>query len=776
MKHLSQEMKSLVHTAVETLGEVIRQELGSDGYRRIEKIRREMGNLRQAPRTRSQRTLEKLTGNLKKLSRQERHEIATAFALMLEIINICENAYRSHRLEQSAFRDILPARQAESVIYVLTAHPTEARSPENIFVLHQIQNVLLQVLRGPDQRRWHKNLQQQLKHLLLVAWRTSLVRNRAPKVKDEAEHIYSLLFREGIFETLLEAAARGVPLYMRTWVGGDKDGHPGVDEKTLLQSLTLSRRHILQQLQKQLLPIKETLNLFPAPALQKELHKIEKNLPALRRLRSGDGDRLKKLRRSLRDFGQKYQKEIGSPHPAAEKIRLLFSLFPALVVPLELRESSDVLMEPENPRKPHAIDRMLRQVAKLCGRQDPRWYARGFIISMAESLTHVKRAAHKQRKAFGDIRLPIIPLFEESSSLKDSPRIVRQILEDPALKKAIQKNWGRMLELMVGYSDSSKEAGVLSSRLAIARTLPRLEKICRRYKVKPIFFHGSGGSTDRGGGSIESQTAWWPATALRNYKVTVQGEMVERSLATPQITRGQLDHILSSIEHGLSRRRSLNENPHLDRLAFKASEFYREAITSPAFLRMVEEATPYSYLRYLKMGSRPAKRTTTLTVAGLRAIPWILCWTQTRILFPTWWGLGSAWEHSSTAEKKEIKKAFHRQPAFQSYIKAVGFTLAKVELPVWHLYLQESRLSSEEKENFFQLFSDEYQRARRCFKQITGQKNLTYERPWLGESIALRSAMIHPLNVLQILAEKDKDVHLLRISTTGISSGMLTTG
>src|SRR5690606_29128167 len=106
--------------------------------------------------------------------------------------------------------------------------------------------------------------------------------------------------------------------------------------------------------------------------------------------------------------------------------------------------------------------------------------------------------------------------------------------------------WDGYLEIMVGYSDSSKENGVLASRRMIAEAMHGLDRLCKARGVTPLFFQGSGGSVDRGGGSIPEQTAWWPSGALRNYKVTLQGEMVERSLATPQITRRQLERIATS--------------------------------------------------------------------------------------------------------------------------------------------------------------------------------------------------------------------------------------
>ncbi|MBC7370500.1 MAG: phosphoenolpyruvate carboxylase, partial [Bdellovibrionaceae bacterium] len=402
---------------------------------------------------------------------------------------------------------------------------------------------------------------------------------------------------------------------------------------------------------------------------------------------------------------------------------------------------------------------------------------REFIISMAESIDHIRAAARLVRQNFGKICLPIVPLFEQARAQDMGVEIVGQMLADPQLKSALKKYWNNSLEIMLGYSDSSKESGVLPSRMKVAETMYALDKFCKSRLVTPVFFQGSGGSVDRGGGSIEEQTSWWSAGALKNYKVTIQGEMVERSLANPEITWGQLAKIT---EHAgqwrKAERRRLPKSGAVDNFAGRVAKHYQEQVKSESFLTTVQKATPYSFLNLIKIGSRPSKRSKTVSVAGLRAIPWILCWTQTRILFPVWWGVGSAWQESTASERIALKRAYKNHPVFRTYVKALGFTLVKVELAIWKLYLDQSSLSAEEKQNSWQEFSDEYQRTLKCARAIVGSKDLIGWRPWLAESIQLRSPMIHPLNLLQILAMKNQDVHLLRVTVAGISSGMMTTG
>ncbi len=776
---LTTKLKSLVHFSVSLLGQVIERELGPKKFQQIESLRQNMARLRSFDSSDVILQLEKNFLQLQKLGATERFDIAKSFTLMLELINSCENAYRSHRLALK----INPLHQDGlspiSVTYVLTAHPTEARAPQNIEIFHRIQKVLNQILNrlSEDDLLEPTPLEKnQLLHLLEVAWRTPIVRARAPKVKDEAEHVYSLLLRDEVLFHLLDLQRTSVPFFVRSWVGGDKDGHPGVDEKVLLQSLNLSRKKILQIVFQQLEEFEGLLNLFPSEVLHKKLMLVKKLTSSLRVVRAGDSNRLIQWTKAFFNFEKEYLKELSTFPEQVLRLRQIFATFPGLVVPLELRESSDVLMSKPAQGKKLAIDRMLATLALVSKGGDPQWYARGFIISMCESMVHIRAAANKQKQAFGDICLPVIPLFEEASSLADAPKIMLEMTNDAAMKKACQKNWGGLLEMMVGYSDSAKEAGVLPSRLAIAKALPELEKVCQRSHLIPVFFHGSGGSADRGGGSIEDQTAWWPKSALSRYKVTVQGEMIERSLATPAIAQRQVEKIIESAQRGLQKKSIVTKSAALDRWAERISAYYQKQINSVEFLKIIELATPYSYLSILKIGSRPAKRTQQLTVKNLRAIPWVLCWTQTRVLFPTWWGVGSAWSELSAEDKRQVKDDFKTQPVLTSYIKVLGFTLAKIELGIWWIYLQQSSLAAADAIKTFETFQSELEKTIFCYRQITEQNDFMWYRPWLGESIQLRSPMIHPLNLLQILAKKDHDVNLLRLTVTGISSGMLTTG
>lgn len=774
MDHLAPELRELVQQSVRVLGEVIRRELGEQSYRRIEKLRSGMAGLRGLSRQESYSHLQRELSGLEELSRDERMDVARAFTLMLELMNTCENAYRSFRISQRTLS--LPEGRPESIVYVLTAHPTEARSPENIAVFHEVIALLTRVVSRNPVRFTPVELQN-LRHSLEIAWRTPIVRERKPRVQDEAEHIYSTFLRDETLATILASARELAPIYIRSWVGGDKDGHPGVDEVAFTKSLQLSRKELLRFSMVRLKSVRETLGWVANGKLEKRLAVIERSFRSLARLTKGDVTRVIRLRKIAAAFVVDYEKEIGSVHPALQELRALFHLFPAMVVPLEFREASDVLLgDPSG--KSLAIFRMLKALNSFSKGGDPRWYVRGFIVSMTSHISHLEAAAVLAENALGGVKIPIIPLFEQSQALRDSEALVEAMLASKRFKPSIDKYWGGHLEVMLGYSDSAKESGVLRSRLQVAETLFRLDELCRRKGVTPVFFHGSGGSTDRGGGPIDEQTRWWPAGALKLYKVTVQGEMVERSFASPEITRGQIERIVQAAGNWREAEgRKLHESAALAAFADRVAKAYQDTIRSPEFLEVIGAATPYPFLSLLRIGSRPTKRSSGgVSVESLRAIPWILCWTQTRTLFPTWWGVGQAWANAGKEERSQLIVAAEESPVFKTYLRALKNTLAKVRLSVWHVYLDSSGLSIDQKKRFYREFDEEFERANDFVTEVSKKTDAMEARAWLEESIHLRSPMIHPLNLLQVLAMRERDESLLRLTVTGIASGMMTTG
>lgn len=773
------ELKKLVSRVVAILGDVIREEAGEGLFKKVDSLRQEMVTYRSSSVEERSKILQMQYRRLDKEKNSDKHTIAHSYTLMLELINTCEAAYRTYRLRLHEGAVASFSKQDSTMVYVLTAHPTEARTPANIELFARIQKILVSILEKTAEQQYLESI---IKHNLKVAWHLPVTRHKKPEVLDEAKHLFSIIFRKDIFDTLLRADRDLGKIRVRTWVGGDKDGHPGVDEKVMLECLQASRSFFIRAVREIIVKLDEDISMIENSDLSKRVTKLAECLETLKIMAPKDASRINSLRSKIESFTKVYETVIGAVSPRILKLKSILDMFPGLVIPIELREDSEVIAESLKSKKPLAIERMLKTLSGIAKGVEVRNYVQGLIISMCQSYEDIENTIKLSNKTLGELTIPIIPLFETSQALDDSSDIVRLLLNNKKYIQYVKERWNNRLEVMLGYSDSSKGMGVLPSRIAIARTMRSLDEIITQSGLQPVFFHGSGGSVDRGGGSIKEQTAWWPKSALTLYKATIQGEMVERTFTSSEVTLSGIDKVLTNFKQVKTKKGSIKIDKSVEEFAGMVAFHYKSKISQEDFFEMVSAATPYSYLSVLKLGSRPSKRGSekgrTLDFSSIRAIPWILCWTQTRILFPSWWGVGSAWSAIRKDKKKmlSLQKAYKTSNLFSSYIRTLGFTVSKVDLCVFKLYLSKSTLTKAQQKKVFHEFQAEVQLVKNFLFSMTGRKVLLWDKPWLADSIRLRSSMIHPLNILQIQGNRDNDESLVRKTVAGISSGMMTTG
>ena len=758
------DLKQLVSQSVKLLGEALREVHGKRLYLEIEALRQEMKKVRGKEPAVVQKALEQVYKKLSKNSSEDLHHKAKAFSLMLELINSCEAAYRSHRL---GHYKINAKVRPEAIIYVFTSHPTESRSQKFLKLMGSIEELLIESLEED-----FESIRERLYYFLKISVRLHLANNRRPEVRDEMEQVFHTVLDPTILREQINLNKKGLNISFRTWVGGDKDGHPKVGSSTMLESFNLSRQKLLTFIHHELKKFQEEIILIEeGQFIKKELSHFKEALHALKKVSPGDGKRVVKLKKSLENL-----RKVSDKHqlmaPFITDIEKLIWFFPALVLPLEIREDSEKIKNALTV-KTEPILKMLATLKSVSQGLEPKWYVRGFVISMCQAAEDMLAATTITRRTLGSLLIPVIPLFENEQGLLNGSNILEESFKVYPFQKEHKEKWGKRFEVMVGYSDSSKENGVLPARLMIEKALFELETFLLKKKLIPVFFHGSGGSTSRGGGTVLEQIAWWPQTALNIFKVTIQGEMVQRNFNNPLIMRSQVGKVVEGYQE--FKPKKWKDHPEMKSFSGSIQSSYRELVHDPDFQKLTTLATPYDYLNLLKIGSRPAKRSAKGTF-GLRAIPWILCWTQTRLLLPIWWGTGKAWAGLSQSDKKRVGRYFQGSPLMQSYIKNLGFTLAKVEMGVWNFHLEHSGLELEEKKLWREKITKEFELSVAFFQEISGQKDFTWFRPWLGESIYFRSSMIHPLNVIQKLALERKDHVLLRETVTGIACGMLTTG
>jgi len=773
MKHLPVELRKLVRMATTKLGDCIQRELGTATLEKVENYRQQVRSTNSEPRS------EKLKGLLEQLreeSRSDRLMLARAFTLYLEIVNCCETAYRTWRIQHSeAVLDNSAARL--KISFVLTSHPTEARSPEMVQILDHLIEALIEVLNAQAFEGASR-----VKDLLSQLWHCPIRRGAKPTVVDEADAIFSLLFRQGIFDLNVKPDS-SFDLNFHTWVGGDKDGHPGVTEKVMLQCLEKSRNRILQLVQQRLRHVDRELSpLLVSNQIKNQQQDIEKlrrlighgrKLAALKKIKKRDGAAVSKWIAEFQNLVTKSPSLVRN-HFAVLELHRTFEIFPALVCPVEFREDADLIKQALKDPKAQ-IFKMLQaasQIAKGGRLQD---YVRSFVVSHCEAAADIISAQKLVEAATSLSSIPVVPLFETHSALQGGVLILKTWLESAQGKKYVQKNWQSQVQIMLGYSDSAKQMGVLPSRYLIMKQMTALDVLIQSFGLQAHFFHGSGGSVDRGGGSLREQVAWWSDSAQQRPKMTIQGEMIQRQLATPEILAAQCRQFLDQMSNSKKNaEKSRSGKPSLALHSFvgKVEAEYMELVGSEVLGELLF-ASPYHYLDVLSIGSRPTKRPGgVVSVNSLRAIPWVLCWTQSRLLLPTWWGLGSAWKQIDEKGKQELRISFQNEAFFSSFMKAVGFTLRKVDLEIWQNYAESFGV----RKSTIDRIRKEFAEALSFFREVTGEENLLFFRPWLDESIELRSPQIHILNFLQIMAMQSKDSEILREATAGIASGMMTTG
>ncbi len=772
---LSDKLRQKVSASVALLGQSLKSEYGPEVYKSIETLRKEMREAGKGDLEATQKALIKAKRRLEKKKNQELYQIAHGFALMLELMNCCENAYRSFRYLQKP-KDYKASKN--NLTYVLTAHPTEARDPQLLNLLQKIQK-LIQRSFEDETFDWEADL---VFYLRLLT-KSPLARLKKPAVEDEAAHIYQILFHQPIFNSLIEE--QNYDLKIRTWVGGDKDGHPLVNASVMKKSLQLSRRRILEWVHEKLSEtnglLQATSSLQSRSNLQQQLKALQAELSGLKVLKEGDGRRIKRTQRLSELLNKKIIDQFGAVPSSWRRYLRIWKLFPGLVIPLELREeASEIKSALDKKRSP--IRDMLRTLSQISNGGSPNWYVQGFVISMASEVDDIKNAWSLVGKELKKEKIPVIPLFETQQALMNGANILKSFLSEPAKLKIWQTSFKGQFEIMLGYSDSGKESGAFFARYLIEKAVLKIDKVIKSFKLVPIFFHGSGGSVARGGGSIQEQIAWWPESMLRHLKMTIQGEMIQRIMSSKEIFENHNARVVHETQTRAAAKIkdqttvSKTVNQALENFLIRTSQLYSELIHRADFREMLVAATPYSFLTQLKLGSRPSKRSGQVNLSKLRAIPWNLCWTQTRLLLPVWYGIGQAFAELNHEQKQELKKAMQASLMAKSFLKNLAFSLAKVELPIVELYLQRPTTNPNLLKRFSREFHQQYQLTKSALEELTGHEELLYFRPWLQESINLRSPMIHPLNLIQIIAMERKDEKILSETVVGIACGMMTTG
>ncbi|HPX37545.1 MAG TPA: phosphoenolpyruvate carboxylase [Mycobacterium sp.] len=390
-----------------------------------------------------------------------------------------------------------------------------------------------------------------------------------------------------------------------------------------------------------------------------------------------------------------------------------------------------------------------------------------YIISMCQSVSDMLEAALLLKEAgLLDVSGPnpyapvgIVPLFETIEDLRRGSAILEAALDLPVYRGMVDAR-ERTQEIMLGYSDSNKDGGYLAANWALYRAELDLVESARKTGIRLRLFHGRGGTIGRGGGpSYDAILAQPPGSVNGSLRLTEQGEVIAAKYAEPRIAHRNLESLIAAtLESTLLDVEGLGAAAEpayrvLDELAELAQRSYAELVhETPGFVEYFKASTPVSEIGSLNIGSRPTSRKQTTSISDLRAIPWVLAWSQSRVMLPGWYGTGSALEQWIAGDEKRVavlRDLYEKWPFFRTVLSNMAQVLAKSDMGLAAHY-SELVDDAELRHRVFGKISAEHDRTIRMHKLVTGHDDLLADNPALARSVFNRFPYLEPLNHLQV--------------------------
>lgn len=448
----------------------------------------------------------------------------------------------------------------------------------------------------------------------------------------------------------------------------------------------------------------------------------------------------------------------------------------------------------------HTVYRAQQEFGKEC--------ISSYLISMTEAASDLLEVMvfakevglfHKEPDGTARCTLQSVPLFETIEDLHAAPGIMKRLFELPVYRSAVMA-MSNMQEIMLGYSDSNKDGGVVTANWELRVALNDITAVGKDYDVKLKFFHGRGGALGRGGMPLNrSILAQPPHTVGGGIKITEQGEVLSSRYAMQGIAYRSLEQATWALVTAARLAKFPQQDgasvAEYEMIAKQISETalnkYQDLIfRDPDFLTFFKESTPLNEIGELNIGSRPSKRKNSDRFEDLRAIPWVFAWTQSRYLLPAWYAAGTALNEyvGGSGERLDtLKKAYAEFPFFRSLIDNLQMALAKADLHIAKEYagmIKDAAI----RDRIFTMIEREYELTSAMILQITGQSEILDNVPVIQESIRLRNPYVDPLSYMQVQllnelralrAAEGDDSELLRevlLTINGIAAGLRNTG
>jgi phosphoenolpyruvate carboxylase len=904
-----------VRLVIDTLGYVIRAQGGDAAFEAVETIRLAAKEARESDdEQRQEAARARLSEAASTLDPATALEVARAFTLYFQLVNLAEDAQRTRELRRreaeggpSAVADsihgaidamagagttreqALEALRAVRLTFVFTAHPTEARRQTTERLLADVARMLrrrdrraltsLEVtaadrrLRAAIEALFQHAAQRQARPDVLDEVRAGLWYLRhvmldvVPRFQRRLRHAFEARF--GAIDPL----DLPVPVRFGSWMGGDRDGNPFVTADVTAEALAVHREIVLARYESDLTGLVDPLaaaahRLPPHPDLDEALTRAAAALPALadvvarrnpaeplRRLLTFMTERVRRARTFvdgayasagelladltvIRDVLRRARAE-ALPNDALLDLIQRVRTFGFHLAGLDIREDSRVhrrvvgeligdgayadsspddrigaldrlrLPSPEAGASLSDDARRLLELFDTIRTLQARYGAEAipaYVISMTESAADVLEVLRLAELHGIDAALDVVPLLETPEDLDRAGPLLERLFADERYARHLDRRRGSQ-ELLVGYSDSMKEGGILASRVRIADAQRAAAEVCRRHYVRLRVFHGRGGSVSRGGGPTHRAIRALPREAFDGEaRITEQGEMRAHNFANPDLAVRYLEQ---SVGAAVAVRCLADGEPGiapahgtlLASLAADSHAAYRALVDDARLVPYFRTATPFDQIAALNIGSRPSRRaggpssgsatgaaTPQGALSGLRAIPWVFSWSQSRHVLTGWYGVGAALSKALGEPEGEARlRALYRDSRFfHDLVENVEMALAKSDFPIASRYA--ALCADETVRSLYDVIAAEHRRTIDAVLRVAGRTELLGDDPVLARSIRLRNPYVDPLSYLQVEAlrrlrdadtpeeERAAWARVARVTVQGIAAGIRHTG
>ena len=807
-------LSTSINLLASELGSVIKDQAGIKYFKIVEEIRINSKKYRQ---TNNNRYLDNSFSTLEKLKPNEIYIIAKAFTIFFYLSNIAEQVFREHTLDNSKISIRKETNKNLSFIPVFTAHPTESSRQSTLKKIYKIAEII---------ENNNSSDMSEINSLITQLWYTREVRSTKPNPIDEVKSLiyyldilYKDVYQKIVDDEEVTNKAKNFELKFGSWVGADKDGNPYVTTKITKQALEIYSNQILNMYKEKIIQFSEEFSIstdfVDSPKiLTKKIDKYKKILPKdykhYKRVNYDEPFRifLSLVFHRLDNFqknnkGYMYYSEFLEDILLFEESVLevfgkkiqnnklynfieLVKKFQFHGVSLDIRQNSSVI-NAKSGKEYLDFEALIKDIPKLQKIYGDTVF-NSIILSMTKSENDVLNLFKICKKYISEENIPsVTPLIEEIDDLQRADIILRKLLLDNQYILFIKKFQNSNQEIMLGYSDSNKDGGIISSQWNVYNAQIDLFKEGIKKNVNVTFFHGRGGTISRGGGPTYNSISAQPKGTISNQiRYTEQGEVISDKYSTSYLgfENIKLGLIAFINESDTKLRATIPNQKFLEELSDISLEKYKSFLSKPELIEYFENGTPVKLLSVLNIGSRPTKRETNIkTIQNYRAIPWVFGWAQTRNTLTGWFGAGTALD--SMIKKhgiKQVRKIYKNSDFMQNLISNIEMTLAKSDLKIAKLYVE--LLLNEDMLEIYNDINKESKLALTSIKKIKNNDELLDDNQILKNTLKVRNAYLDPLSIIQItLMKKMKKRELdpveknsLLLSINGLAAGLRNTG